>query len=266
MTKQSIHKDLKRLLIVDDESQIRRALRAAFEEEGYKVLMAAHGEEALDAAALYSPQIVILDLIMPGLNGFEVCKQLRDWSTVPIIVMSTSDTEQDKITALDLGADDYVVKPFGVGEMLARVRALMRRSSFTSKIESPVFSCDGLQINFVRRAVTIGEVEIHLTPKEYDLLHYMVSNADKVLTSRHLLGKFWGNDLVDDNHTLRVHIANLRRKIEKDPENPRFIITEVRVGYRFKTSAPNATPNLHQPSAVILRDNQNKLSNSVQTF
>jgi two-component system KDP operon response regulator KdpE len=197
--------------------------------------LAAHGEEALDVAALNSPQLVILDLVMPGLDGFEVCRQLREWSKVPIIAISSSDSEADKITALDLGADDYVVKPFGIGEMQARVRAILRRANFEPGLEPPVFACDGLQIDFSRRLVTVDNNEVHLTPKEYDLLRYMATNADRVLTSRHLLSKFWGNELADDNHTLRVHVANLRRKVEKDPENPRYILTEVRVGYRLKT-------------------------------
>lgn len=226
-----------KILIVDDEPQLRRALKAGFEQENYKVLLAAHGEEALDIAALNSPQVVILDLILPGLDGFEVCRQLREWSKVPIIVISSSDMEADKIAALDIGADDYVVKPFGIGEMQARVRALLRRASFEPGLNPPVFSCDGLQIDFLKRLVTVDKNEVHLTPKEYDLLRYMATNADRVLTSRHLLTKFWANELVDDNHTLRVHVANLRRKIEQDPENPRFILTEVRVGYRFKTSS-----------------------------
>lgn len=226
-----------KILVVDDEPQMRRALKAGFEMENYKVLLAAHGEEALDCAALHSPQLVILDLLMPGLDGFEVCRQLREWSKVPIIVISSSNVEADKIAALDLGADDYVVKPFGIGEMQARVRAIMRRAKFEPGLEPPIFICDGLQIDFSKRLVTLDGNEVHLTPKEYDLLRYMATNADRVLTSRHLLSKFWGNELVDDNHTLRVHVANLRRKIEKDPENPRFILTEVRVGYRFKTNS-----------------------------
>jgi len=245
-----------KILVVDDEPQIRRALKAGFEQENYKVLLAAHGEEALDVAALNSPQLVILDMVMPGLDGFEVCRQLREWSKVPIIAISSSELEADKIAALDLGADDYVVKPFGIGEMQARVRAILRRASFEPGLEPPVFACDGLQIDFSRRLVTVDSKEVHLTPKEYDLLRYMATNADRVLTSRHLLSKFWGNELADDNHTLRVHVANLRRKVERDPENPRYILTEVRVGYRFKTGVTSDLVRLESKIKSKLRAGQ----------
>ncbi|MBX9724726.1 MAG: response regulator transcription factor, partial [Candidatus Obscuribacterales bacterium] len=216
----------------------------------FRVLLSGHGEEALDVAALNSPDIVILDLHMPGLDGFEVCRQLREWSKVPIIVISPSDNEQDKITVLDLGADDYVIKPFGIGEILARTRAVLRRSNFAAESELPIFTCDGLKIDYSKRRVTIDGDEVHLTPKEYDLLRYMAANADRVLTSQHLLSKFWGNQLADDNHTLRVHVANLRKKIEKDPENPRYILTEVRVGYRFRT---NGVAEVSKPDRVRLK-------------
>lgn len=226
-----------KVLIVDDEPQFRRALKVGFEQENYKVLIAAQGEEALDLAALSSPQIVILDLSMPDLDGFEVCKQLREWSKVPVIMISSTDSEKDTIAALDLGADDFVVKPFGVGEIMARVRAILRRTNFDPVADSSIFYCDELQIDFAKRIVSLDGKEVHLTPKEYEILRYMVANANRVLTSRHLLSKFWGEELANDNHTLRVHIGNLRKKIEKDQENPRFILTEVRVGYRFKASS-----------------------------
>lgn len=190
----------------------------------------------MDLAALHSPDLVILDLAMPGTNGLEVCRQLRSWSSVPIIVLSVRDAEEEKIRALDAGADDYLTKPFGVGELLARIRAVLRRSR-SEETEEPAMSVNGLHIDFVRRLVTLEGVEIHLTPKEYDLLCYMVKNPNRVLTHRQLLTKVWGPEFVQDTHTLRVHIANLRNKIERQPERPRFVHTETRIGYRFRTES-----------------------------
>jgi len=226
-----------KVLVIDDEPQIRRALRAGLERGEYEVILAASGEEGLDLAALHNPDLVILDLAMPGTDGYEVCKQLRSWSKSPIIVLSVREGEDDKIHALDLGADDYLTKPFGIRELMARVRAVMRRSGAEEEPDEPSFSCDNLFIDFAHRKVTIGGQEVHLTPKEYDLLRYMVSNANRVLTHRQLLTKVWGPEYADDSHTLRVHIANLRNKIEATPERPRFVHTETRVGYRFRTDS-----------------------------
>lgn len=227
-----------KVLVVDDEPQIRRALRAGLMKSEYEVITAASGEEGLDLAALHNPDIVILDLAMPGTDGFEVCRQLRGWSKAPIIVLSVREGEEDKIQALDLGADDYLTKPFGVGELLARMRAVFRRARTSEEPDEPTFSVDNLHIDFAHRLVTIDQAEVHLTPKEYDVLKYMVLNANRVLTHRQVLTKVWGPEYADDTHTLRVHIANLRNKIEKIPERPRFIHTETRVGYRFRTDLP----------------------------
>lgn len=226
-----------KVLVVDDEPQIRRALRAGLERSSYEVIMAASGEEGLDLAALHNPDLVILDLAMPGTDGYEVCRQLREWSNKPIIVLSVRDGEDDKIQALDLGADDYLTKPFGVGELLARVRAVLRRTGQQEEPEEPTFTCEYLYIDFAHRLVQCDGVEVHLTPIEYDLLRYMASNANRVLTHRQLLSKVWGPEYADDHHTLRVHVANLRNKIEKTPERPRFIHTETRIGYRFRTES-----------------------------
>jgi len=226
-----------KVLVIDDEPQIRRALRAGLERGEYEVIMAASGEEGLDLAALHNPDLVILDLAMPGTDGYEVCKQLRSWSKSPIIVLSVREGEDDKIQALDLGADDYLTKPFGIGELMARVRAVLRRAGVAEEQDEPSFSCENLFIDFAHRKVTIAGQEVHLTPKEYDLLRYMVSNANRVLTHRQLLTKVWGPEYADDSHTLRVHIANLRNKIEATPERPRFVHTETRVGYRFRTDS-----------------------------
>jgi len=225
-----------KVLVIDDEPQIRRALRAGLERNNYQVVLAASGEEGLDVAALENPDLVILDLAMPGLDGFEVCRQLRDWAKFPIIVLSVREGEDDKIQALDLGADDYLTKPFGMRELLARMRAVLRRVTSNGEEEAS-FSCEDLTIDFAHRLVTVAGLEIHLTPKEYDLLRYMALNENRVLTHRQLLSKVWGPEYMDDTHTLRVHIANLRTKIEKHPERPRFIHTETRVGYRFRTDS-----------------------------
>lgn len=228
---------LVKVLVIDDEPQIRRALKVGLERNNYQVRLAASGEEGLDLAATELPELVILDLAMPGTDGFEVCRQLREWTKIPIIVLSVRDSEEDKIKALDLGADDYLTKPFGVGELLARIRAVIRRTNSDQEIEEAIFSCEGLVIDFPRRIVMLDDKELHLTPKEYDLLRYMVANADRVLTHRQLLTKVWGAEFCEDHHTLRVHIANLRNKIERQPERPRYIHTETRVGYRFQTDA-----------------------------
>jgi two-component system KDP operon response regulator KdpE len=226
-----------KVLVIDDEPQIRRALKAGLERNNHNVRLAESGEEGIDLAAMEIPELIILDLAMPGTDGFEVCKQVREWSRVPIIVLSVRDSEEDKIRALDLGADDYLTKPFGINELLARVRAVSRRIVTEQATDQVVLSCDGLVIDLARRIVTLDENELHLTPKEYDLLCFMAKNADRVLTHRQLLTKVWGVEYADDHHTLRVHIANLRNKIEGQPVRPRFIHTETRVGYRFQTAA-----------------------------
>lgn len=230
-----------KVLVIDDEPQIRRALRVGLEQNNYQVFLAASGDEGLDQAASRSPDLIILDLAMPGKSGFDVCRELREWTKTPVIVLSVRDREEDKIRALDLGADDYLTKPFGIGELLARARAVMRRKAPDDEQEESVFTCANLRVDFAHRRVFISNNEIHLTPKEYDLLRYMTTNADRVLTHRQLLSKVWGPEYENDSHTLRVHIANLRNKIEERPERPYFIHTETRVGYRFRTDQPSPT-------------------------
>jgi two-component system KDP operon response regulator KdpE len=224
-----------KILVIDDEPQIRRALRVGLEQNNYQVFLAAAGEEGLDLAASRLPDLIILDLAMPGKNGFDVCKELREWTKTPIIILSVRDREEDKIKALDLGADDYLTKPFGIGELLARARAVLRRQAPDDEQEQSTFTCANLKVDFAHRRVYLANEEIHLTPKEYDLLRYMTTNADRVLTHRQLLSKVWGPEYENDSHTLRVHIANLRNKIEAHPERPFYIHTETRVGYRFRT-------------------------------
>lgn len=224
-----------KVLIIDDEPQIRRALRAGLEQNNYTVALAGSGEDGLDEAALHPPDIIILDLAMPGLDGFEVCRQLREWTKTPILVLSVREGEADTIRALDLGADDYLTKPFSLGELLARMRAVLRRAGSEAEENLPVFSTEDLQIDFARRKVTLGGGEVHLTPTEFSLLRIMVLNPDRVLTHQQLLTRVWGPGYPEDPHTLRVHVANLRNKIEPDPTRPRFIHTEPRIGYRFRT-------------------------------
>jgi two-component system KDP operon response regulator KdpE len=225
-----------KVLVIDDEPQIRRALSAGLERTGYKVVAASGGEEGLNLASEHPPDLVILDLAMPGTDGFAVCEELRKWSKLPIIVLSVRDSEEDKIKALDLGADDYLVKPFGIGELLARMRAVLRRISTTEEgVDQPSFRSGDLEVDYVHRRVKMSGEEVHLTPKEYELLSCMIQYRNRVLTHRQLLSKVWGVEYADDTHTLRVHVANLRNKIEADPARPRFIRTETRIGYRFRS-------------------------------
>lgn len=218
------------VLVVDDEPQILRIMRASLPIRGYEVLTVSSGEEALDQLSKQIPDLVILDLAMPGMSGLEVCRRVREFSTVPIIILSAKGSESDKVAALDLGADDYVTKPFGTDELLARVRAVLRRLSTTN---DRVLSVGDVTIDIDDRRVAIGAKEIRLTPKEFDVFRYLVSNAGKVVTHRALLQTVWGWESTDQTEYLRVFINQLRRKIETDAGHPRYIITEPWVGYRF---------------------------------
>jgi len=220
-----------RILVVDDEAPIRRYLRAALSAQGFNVYESASGEEALQAVLSHRPDIIILDLGLPDIDGIEVTRRLREWSQTPIIILSVRESEQDKIAALDAGADDYLTKPFGTGELLARMRVALRKQS--SAANEPVFESKGLSVDFARRLVTVNEQEVQLTPTEYDLLKILVTHAGKVITHHQLLRQVWG-DGYDDMHILRVNISNLRGKIEPDPSRPTYIHTEPGVGYRLK--------------------------------
>ena len=220
-----------RVLVVDDEAPIRRYLRAALSAQGLTVYESASGEEAVQAVLSHRPDIIILDLGLPDIDGIEVTRRLREWSQTPIIILSVREAEQDKIAALDAGADDYLTKPFGTGELLARMRVALRKQS--SAANEPVFQSNGLTVDFARRLVTVNENEIQLTPTEYDLLKVLVTHAGKVITHHQLLRQVWG-DGYDDMHILRVNISNLRGKIEPDPSRPTYIHTEPGVGYRLK--------------------------------
>ena len=221
-----------RILVVDDESPIRRYLRAALSAQGFSVYEAANGEEALNAVLTDRPDIIILDLGLPDIDGIEVTRRLREWSQTPIIILSVREAEQDKIAALDAGADDYLTKPFGTGELMARMRVVMRRQS--SKPEEPILQVDELRMDLSRRLVSIRGEEISLTPTEYDILRLLMQNAGKVITHHHLLRQVWGNAYESEMHILRVNISNLRRKIELDPSRPHYILTEPGVGYRLR--------------------------------
>ena len=224
-----------RVLVVDDEPAIRRYLRTALGAHAYAVFEAVNGQEALAAAALHRPDLVILDLGLPDLDGVAVTRQLREWSQVPIIILSVRGQEGDKIAALDAGADDYLTKPFGVGELLARMRVAMRRAAGPEP--EPVFVQGALTVDLARRLVRVGEQEVTLTPTEYDLLRVLVTHAGRVLTHQQLLRQVWGVGYEQEQHLLRVNISNLRRKLEPDLARPQFIQTEPGVGYRLRTDA-----------------------------
>jgi two-component system, OmpR family, KDP operon response regulator KdpE len=226
-----------RILIVDDEPQITRVLRRSLSSCGYEIQTADEGEEALEVFRKWKPDLVITDLAMPNMGGLELCRRLRSASRVPIIVLSVRGEERQKVEALDMGADDYITKPFGMDELFARVRAALRRGSLMGEEETAVLQSGDFQIDLPARNVTVCGEQIHLTPKEYELLLYFMRNPGKVLTHRVLLGSIWGGESVEQNEYLRVFIAQLRKKIEKDPTNPRYILTEPWIGYRFNPGA-----------------------------
>lgn len=218
------------VLVVDDEPQILRVMRASLPIRGYEVLTASSGEEALNQLSKQVPDLVILDLAMPEMSGLEVCRRVREFSSVPIIVLSAKGSESDKVSALDLGADDYVTKPFGMDELLARSRAVLRRLSTTT---DRVVSVGDVTIDIDERRVVVAGKDIRLTPKEFDVFKYLVNNAGKVVTHRALLQTVWGWESTDQTEYLRVFINQLRRKIETDASHPHYLITEPWVGYRF---------------------------------
>ena len=220
-----------RILVIDDEKQIRRLLKVALTGHGYEVEEADCGLGGLHKAVAYRPDLILLDLGLPDMNGLDVIRQLREWSQIPVIILSVKEQESDKITALDAGADDYVTKPFGMGELLARIRAALRHVAGAG--DEPVLKFSELVIDVARRRVTVNGIEIKLTPTEYDLMKNLAFHAGKVLTHRQLLRTVWGPSYENDTHYLRVYIGQLRRKIESDPSRPRHIITEPGVGYRL---------------------------------
>ncbi|HEU4389046.1 MAG TPA: response regulator transcription factor [Blastocatellia bacterium] len=220
------------VLIVDDEPQILRVMRASLPPRGYEVRTAQTGDQAIDEVRKDPPDVIILDLMMPKLPGLETCRLIREFSDVPIIVLSAKGLESDKVAALDLGADDYVTKPFGLDELLARIRAVLRRAASAGSAD-PVIQVGEIRLDSDTRRVTVGPAEVRLTPKEFDVLKYLMSNAGKVVTHRALLQAVWGSESSEQTEYLRVFVNQLRRKIEPDPHHPRYIVTEPWVGYRF---------------------------------
>jgi two-component system KDP operon response regulator KdpE len=221
-----------RVLVVDDENAIRRYLRAALSAQGFAIYEAASGQEAINAVVSNHPDLIILDLGLPDFDGIEVTRRLREWSQTPIIILSVREAENDKIAALDAGADDYLTKPFSTGELMARMRVALRR--LTSKPDEPVLQVGSLQMDLSRRLVAVDENQISLTPTEYEILRLLLQNAGRVLTHRQLLRQVWGTAYEGEMHILRVNISNLRRKIEPDPSRPHYLLTEPGVGYRIR--------------------------------
>lgn len=221
------------VLVVDDEPQLRRFLRASLPTRGYRLIEAASGAEALTQAAARTPDLVLLDLGLPDLDGVEVTRRLREWSAVPILVLSARDQEIDKVRALDAGADDYLTKPFGTEELLARMRVALRHAVSGKGPDEPVVRVGELKVDLGARRVSVGDREVRLTRTEYRLLSLLARSAGKVLTHRHLLKDVWGPNAVGQTHYLRVYMGQLRHKIEADPAQPRYLLTETGVGYRL---------------------------------
>jgi two-component system KDP operon response regulator KdpE len=223
------------ILLIEDEPQMRRFLRVTLQGHGYRLIEASTGEEGLTEVATRNPDVVLLDLGLPDIDGLEVTKRLREWTQVPVIVISAREQEEDKIRALDAGADDYLTKPFGAGELLARIRVALRRAALQhSGSEVSVFVLDNLKVDLSKRQVFLSDAEIHLTPIEYRLLTVLIKYAGKVITHNQLMREVWGLAYVDQSHYLRIYMAQLRHKLEADPARPKFFINEPGVGYRLK--------------------------------
>lgn len=235
-----------KILIVDDAQQVRRVLRTALSAAGYTIFEAGTGEEALESIRQSTPDAILLDVNMPGIGGLEACREICRTLDVPILMLTVRNAERDKVMALDAGADDYVVKPFGMAELLARIRAALRRRTPSGKLSS--FSSKDLSVDFEARQVTVKGRDVHLTPKEFELLRHLVSNAGKPITHRRLLQAVWGPDYGDEPEHLRVMINQLRKKIESDPARPKLILTEPWVGYRFR--APREAKGAEEEGAA----------------
>jgi len=223
------------ILVVEDDSQIRRFLRTTLTSYGYRILEAPNAQEGLRQVGVQHPDLIILDLGLPDLDGLDVIHRLREWAPTPIIILSVRDKEQDKIVALDSGADDYLTKPFGAGELLARVRVALRHAIHdTQGTDEPVFAVGKLRVDLAHRQVFFGESEVHLTPMEYKLLTTLIRHAGKVVTQHQLLKEVWGPAYVAEGHYLRIYMGQLRHKLEADPTHPKYLLTEPGVGYRLK--------------------------------
>jgi two-component system KDP operon response regulator KdpE len=235
-----------RVLVVDDEPQIRRTLAINLRARGYQVDLAATGEEALKAAADQPPDVVVLDLSLPGIDGLEVIQGLRGWTRVPIIVLSVREREADKVAALDAGADDYVTKPFGINELQARLRAAIRRGSFTEQ-DAPIIQTPDFRVDLAAKQVTRNGREIRLTPTEWQLVELLVRHPGRLVSQRQLLQEVWGPKYQEETNYLRLFIAQIRRKLEPDPAHPRYFITEAGMGYRFQPKDQPRAPEQPRP-------------------
>jgi two-component system KDP operon response regulator KdpE len=227
-----------RVLVIDDEPEIRRAVRTGLAGAEFTVEWAPTGQQGMELVAEWHPDVVLLDLSLPDIDGIEVCRELRTWTQVPIIVLSVRGSDADKVTALELGADDYLTKPFSMGELIARIKVALRHAAHSAGGAGTEarFQVGALVIDFERRLVTVDGKEVHLTPTEYEVLKYLATNSGKVMTHRVLLRAVWGPEYEDEAHYLRVFIGQLRRKIEPDPSRPRYLLTEPGIGYRLRAS------------------------------
>jgi two-component system, OmpR family, KDP operon response regulator KdpE len=224
------------ILVIEDEAQIRHFVRATLQNHGYRVIEATTGKQGLEQTAQQQPALLLLDLGLPDIDGLEVTRQVRAWTEVPIVVLSARGQEQDKIAALDAGADDYLTKPFGVGELLARMRVALRHAArMAQEYSDPMFSVGNMRVDLIRRQVFMDDVEVHLTPIEYKMLTTLIQHAGKVVTHRQLLQAVWGPAYATEAAYLRVYMGQLRHKLEADPARPRYLVTEPGVGYRLKT-------------------------------
>jgi len=219
------------ILVVDDDVRILRMMRRILELEGYHALTASNGEAALDVLDEQSPDMMLLDIRMPGMDGYTVCRRIREFSHMPIIIVTVKDNDAEKIEGLDAGADDYVTKPFSAKELAARVRAVLRRTESWGDHPQPAFQCDGLVVDFAHHRVTLNGQEANLTATEYRLLSYLAHNAGRVVTPDQILERVWGEGYIGEHHLLRVSIARLRQKLRDDPKKPRFIVTRIGIGY-----------------------------------
>lgn len=227
---------LPHILVIDDEPQILRALRTILTAKQFRVTTASRGSEGLALAAAQPPDVIILDLSLPDMDGFEVCEQLREWTSIPIIVLSVRDSERDKVQALDKGADDYLTKPFGIEELLARIRVALKHSAQAMGTTKPLINAGPIQIDLTRHIVTCDGEEVKLTATEFKLLAYLAANADRVLTHQAILTHVWGDADADHTEYLRVYIGQLRKKLEANPDQPKYLLTEPGVGYRLVTN------------------------------
>jgi two-component system, OmpR family, KDP operon response regulator KdpE len=220
-----------KILIIDDEKEIRKLLKVTLSAYNFLVEESESGEDGITKAAFLKPDLILLDINLPDINGIEILKRIREFTNIPIIILSVREDENDKVSALDTGADDYITKPFGIRELLARVKTALKHSK--NEVNEPVIILDNLTIDFINRIVKIGRTEVKLSPTEYDILKILARNKDKIVTQKYLLEKIWGPTYINESHYLRIYIGQIRKKIERDPTQPKHLLTEPRIGYRL---------------------------------